>query len=429
MSKTINPDLSVAPNLSAITLAIALSLTAATVIAADPNFVETDVNVQFTQLTEQPGSSFGWVAENLGDINGDNASDVVVSAPFFVDANGNNTGKVYVYSGVDGALLASHVGPTGELLGLGASSAGDLNGDGITDYAAGSLTRVIAWSGATHQILWEQVRPGERFGFDVDTAGDINGDGLSEVIVGADFASFTGANSGAAYLLNGADGSVIWRQDGADAGDQLGSAVGRLGDVNNDGVPDVVAGARSGGLKDRGIAYALSGIDGSILYDMAPVGLPNQPQSTFATFHAAGGGDVNGDGVNDIFVGDFAARRGNFNTAAGRAYVFSGVNGSRLHLFNAENNNDGIGPGRIVPDADGDGLADIYLAAFTFGPNVEGKAYVHSGLDGSLIRTMTGTQANAFLGVDALSAGDVNQDGLPDYLLTGFEVIHLILGQ
>ena len=405
-----------------------LVLAGGSIQAANPNFVEPDIDVQFTVVTEQPGSSFGWVGEGLGDVDGDGASDFIVTAPFLIDPNGNSIGRVYVYSGADGREIARHDGNPGEFLGFSASSAGDLDGDGITDYAAGSIVRVVAWSGSTHQVLWETVRPGENFGFDLDTAGDIDGDGLSEVIVGASATSTNGPASGAAYLLAGSNGAVLWTQNGAEAFDRMGSAVGRLGDVDGDTVPDVVVGVRSGGLKDRGEALAFSGLDGSIIHDMRPAGLPNTPVSTYATFHAAGGGDVDGDGLGDIFVGDFAARRGPLNSATGRAYVYSGATGAKLLQFDAENNGDGIGPGRIAPDANGDGLADIFVAAFTFGPNAEGKAYLHSGADGTLLRTMTGTQPNAFLGVDAFSAGDVNLDGIPDYVLTGFEVVHVILG-
>lgn len=429
-------------------LLIGLSISAAlyagqTAMAADPNFVEADVDVIVTLLGEQPASdNFGWVAEDLDDINNDGNSDFVVTAPTFADGGGNQVGKVYVYSGNNGALLGSQVGVAGELLGFSASLAGDLNDDGVNDYVSGSLQRVVTYSGADHSVIWEVVQPGENFGFDVDTAGDVTGDGVSDIVVGATANGANGSLAGAAYLLSGADGAVVWQFLGAESGDQLGSAVGRIGDVSGDGVPDVVVGARGGGHKDRGIAFALSGVDGAVIYDMKPVGRAAQPLGTFATFHAAGGRDVDGDGVNDIFIGDFGARRGQENpnlggtnpnspnpeNRTGRAYVFSGADGSRLQVINAENNGDGIGPGRLVDDVDGDGLADIYVASFIFGPNLEGKSYLYSGADLSLIREMTGTMPFAFLGVDALGLRDADGDGLQDYLLTGFGVIHVIAG-
>lgn len=425
-------------------IASLLLATAATASAAHPDFVEPDVQVVASVFTEQPGSSFGWVAEDLGDIDGDGASDFITSAPFLVDSDGNPTGKIYVFSGADGNLLASHAGNPGELLGFSASLAGNLDGDGINDYVAGSRLRLVAYAGADHSVLWE-IAPPQGVGFDVDLAGDVTGDGIDDLIAGATRTSVNGANSGAAFLIDGADGSIVWQFNGDEPLDLAGSAVGRLGDVDLDGVPDVVVGARGGGHKDRGIAFALSGTDGHVIHDMAPVGrraMSPGPFGTFATFHAAGGKDINGDGINDIFVGDFGATRGQQNPrlggdnpdtpnpvgGTGRAYVFSGADGTRLHVINAEQNGDGIGPGRLVDDANGDGIGDIYVASFTFGAAAEGKAYLLSGVDLSLIRTMTGTQPFVFLGVDALGIRDVNFDDVPDLLLTGFGVVHVIAG-
>lgn len=401
--------------------------------AAHPAFVEPDVDVLFSAFGEQPGDGFGWVAEDLGDLNGDGASDFITSAPWFASA-GSLVGKVYVYSGADGLLLAGHEGNAVELLGYGASLAGDLNGDGINDYVAGSLARVVAWSGADHTVLWQQSGTTFRFGFDVDTAGDANGDGLDDVIVGE---TGVNGNAGAVHLLSGLDGSVLWTRAGSEGLDLLGSAVGRLGDVNDDGHSDVVAGSRGAGLKDRGAAYALSGADGSVLYDMRPVGRASNtaPASTFATFHAAGGGDLDGDGVGDIFIGDYDAQRGRSNpnsneplgTGTGRAYVFSGRDGHRLGVLNAESHGDGFGPGRIVPDVDGDGRSDVFVAGYTWGDNAEGKAYLLSGR-GGILRTMTGTQPAAFLGVDALGLGDANGDGRTDFVLTGNGLLYVIAG-
>ena len=97
-------------------------------------------------------------------------------------------------------------------------------------------------------------------------------------------------------------------------------------------------------------------------------------------------------------------------------------------MFNAENTGDGLGPGRLVSDADGDGRADVFLAAYTFGgDSALGRAYLY-GRRGRVLRTMTGTQAGAYLGVDAAGIGDVNADGIDDFLLTGLGVVHVILG-
>lgn len=396
-------------------------------LAASPFFEEPDIDVLYSAFSEQPGDGFGWVAEDLGDIDGDGASDFIVSAPFLT-IDGGFRGRIYIHSGADGSVLATHTGQAPiDLLGYSASLAGDLDGDGINDYVAGSLFRVVAWSGADHSVLWERsgaIVPA--FGFDVDMAGDLNGDGFDDVVVG-ESGNFDETNPGTVHAFSGIDGSTLWTREGREPGDRMGSAVGRLGDVNGDGVPDVVAGERAGGLKDRGVAYALSGVDGSVIHTMRPVGeaATTSPASTFATFHAAGGGDVDGDGIGDIFIGDFAAFRDGPQT--GRAYLYSGRDGHRLGVINAENVGDGVGPGRIVPDVDGDGRADVYVAAFQFGANQEGKAWVRSGR-GGIIRTMTGTEPGAFLGIDALSLDDVNDDGRTDFLLTGNGVIHIIAG-
>jgi len=69
----------------------------------------------------------------------------------------------------------------------------------------------------------------------------------------------------------------------------------------------------------------------------------------------------------------------------------------------------------------GDGYADIIVGAYTSEDAARkgGKAYVFSGIDGSLIRTMTDRLKNDYFGVDALAVGDINQDGLIDFLVTG----------
>lgn len=414
----------------AVLLALMLS---ATVSAASP-FVEPDVNIIHT-LTGDPGAgTFGWVAEDLGDINGDGVSDLITSAPFF---NGF-AGKVYVFSGADGTLLNDVAAGQPALLGYSATTAGDVNNDGVPDYTAGApvTSRAFVYSGADHSVILDASGvAGDFFGGSVAGAGDVNGDGYDDLIVGAEDANHSYPLAGRVYMLSGEDGSVLWTQDGRSEGARLGSAVGLVGDLNGDGVPDQVAGARGAGEQGRGEAYALSGVTGDILFTMQSVGLAGEnrfgdPLPTFGLFFASGAGDVNGDGTPDIFIGAYNAKQGG-TSGTGRAYVFSGTNGHRIRVLNAEEKGDGFGPGRGIGDVDGDGRGDLIVGAYLSdaGADDGGRVSLISGKNGRTLRTFTGTVPGASLGVDALDVGDMNGDGAQDYAITGFGVVHVVAGE
>jgi hypothetical protein len=420
---------------------ILASMTVATAaLAADPGFVEPDVDVLYSMVSEQPGSVLGWVADPIGDINDDGRPDFITSAPWYVD-NGNVVGKAYVFSGIDGSLLNSVVGNPGERLGWSATHAGDVNNDGTNDYIIGSRARALVMSGADHGVIHEWNAAGIAFGFDSNTAGDLNGDGYDDVLVGAPFAADNGPASGTVYAYSGVDGSVLWTFNG-ESGWVAGLGVGPVGDINGDGVPDVVVAAPGGNNNHKGIAFVLSGTDGGILLRLDPrtPSVSRNGASTFGVYHCHGAGDVNNDGVPDIYVGDYNAKAGQHNPAgtnsvgsgAGRAHIFSGVDGSILERIEGENFGDGMGPGRGVPDVDGDGHDDILVAAWAYGQGTDdtdvGKAYLVSGRRGNIIRTMTGTNPYEYVGVDAMAVGDVNGDTLTDYVLTGWGTLHLVLG-
>lgn len=367
---------------------------------------------------EQVGDGFGWIGTDLGDLTGDGIHELLIPAPFFADENGAPSGKFYVYSGADGALLHSEAGQGAAYLGYSAATAGDVNGDGVADYIVsapiGRYVRV--YSGADHTILLTlNGGPGEFFGASVSGAGDVNGDGRADLLVGAQNANYSFTRAGRVYLYSGADGSLVWTADGPGEFANLGSGAGLVGDVNGDSVPDTVVGAMGASQ-----AFVFSGVDGAVLHTLAP----QRPEdaSVFGQFFASGAGDQNGDGVPDIFVADYAATV-NGVAGTGNAFVFSGVDGRILEAMNGREPGGGFGPGRAFDDIDGDGFGDLVIGSWTSSSHITsgGRVEVFSGRGprrAQLVQKIIGNIAGDSLGVDALPVGDMNGDGLVDFMGT-----------
>ena len=362
---------------------------------------------QTTPFLSIPGE-FGEALDLAGDYDGDGVVDLIVgSGPMF------GQGAAYVLSPLDGAVLLAIQTPTaGPDYGSAVAGLGDLDGDGIPDFGIGGPQgtnpnnssgpgRLEVVSGATGALLFaiDGAAAGDRMGAYVDAAGDVNADGVPDVVVSAPGSDVGVPDGGLVRVLSGVDGSVLLDLPGDRDGYSLGSAVTGLGDLNGDGHGDFLAASlgAQGFMTLDNLVYVYSGIDGSVLYRLS-----SPKDYDLFGFDAAALGDVDLDGVPDFAVAS------PLNGA--RVRVYSGVDGAVLHkVYNGGFAVSGIG------DYDGDGYADFVTSDEDDGSVTGngGQLAVYSGRDKSLLDEFFGVTATQ-LGHALAAGGDVNGDGKPD---------------
>jgi len=369
---------------------------------------------------------FGTSTFVTGDMNFDGYNDVLVGAPGFDGAAGSNIGKVYVLSGKNGAVLFGVEGTiTNQEFGSDVSNAGDVNGDGVSDIIVGAFDyrhptfgigvgRAYVFDGSDGSLLWfkEGENWQDHFGWSVAGLGDINGNGRDDIIIGAQGWPGSGL-MGKVYVYDG-DGTSIWTMDAQVIGSQIGQgqfyagefgrSISNMGDINDDGINDIVVGA-PGFSGYPGWAFVLSGVDGSLLWDQQELAGGN------FGYVVSDAGDVTGDGYNDIAVSNplFDGAVGANN---GIMYIFDVKNSASLSnnglLWSVEGENAGDGQpssdtGFIsgVRDLNGDGRSEVIKGTRRHDSNGltnNGKTYVYNGFDGTLLFSVEGVNSHDLLG-------------------------------
>lgn len=307
---------------------------------------------------------------------------------------------------------------TNESFGGHVSASADLTGDGIPDIlvgAGGASTDhgfIRAFSGSDGSTLWTlSGNSGEYLGFATLPLGDVDQDGFVDFLATSANPPLGNPNGYGVTLYSGATRSPIYTILG-DASEGLGASLVPLGDLDLDGFDDFAA--SEGDIVQKGI-HVFSGKAGTLLYLIPP---PSDSSPTFG--HAcAGGGDVDGDGFNDLVIGDYFAVPG--GKVLGAAWVHSAKSGTLLYELIGVGQTSEFGYSvALIHDVDQDGLADVAVGAPLehSGTQDSGHVHVYSGKFGSPLLDVSVPRYDHFgiaLGQFVADAGDVNHDGYGDF--------------
>ncbi|MBE9102003.1 hypothetical protein [Vacuolonema iberomarrocanum] len=377
----------------------------------------------------------GRSVSDAGDINGDGFDDLIIGASS-ANPNGERSGESYVVFGSDQGF-----DPSLELANLDGSNGFVING--ISTY--------------------------DSSGRSVSSAGDINGDGFDDLIIGApEVGNFYcsrgcyeplafgesyvvfGGNQGFAANLEIADldGNNGFTFNGIDTGDYSGWLVSDAGDINGDGLDDLIIGSL------RGESYVIFGSDQGFAENLDPTDLDGNngfvlngiDEGDFSGRSVSGAGDVNGDGFDDLIIGASRADA-NGNEDAGESYVVFGssqgfdpslelvdLDGSNGFVLNGIDEGDGSGYSVSgAGDINGDGFDDLIIGAYngsSYGNLAAGGSYVVFGSDQGFAASVNladldgrnGFTLNTILetngsGRSVSGVGDINSDGFDDLII------------
>ncbi len=360
---------------------------------------------------------FGSALANWRDHDGDGVADLLVG----VDQAGGSfePAEARIVSGVDLATLleVSSGSETHEGFGRQVADVGDIDGDGIADFAVGApigeYVRVFSGVDGSQLREWTSPHAVSALGSSLAALGDVDGDGHADVAIGAPDETSGGLRVGAVRVVSGRTGALLLRLVGSTKLGGFGGfggsgRVAALPDLDGDLLADLAlidrvtsGGAERGHLR---LASSATGLDLlTLTFDFADY-VDHEP---VAIAHV---GDLDRDGTPDVMVGALPVDPA---LDPGRVFVFSGATGSELVRADL-----GTDPSYVVVaapgDVDGDALVDLAVAvADVRGGTRVAAVSVYRGANGARLRRITAVDGVGF--GRALAAGaDFDGDGVGD---------------
>ncbi len=380
------------------------------------------------------GDYYGTSIANIGDLNGDGVKDVAVGA-YQDDDGGSNRGAVYIHflnsdGSIDSTVEINDSTTNGPNLsdsdyyGSSITNIGDLNGDGVQDIAVGatrdddggldrgavhihflnsdgSIKSTVEINSST--TSGPTLTNGDYYGKSITNIGDLNGDGVQDIAVGAVRDDNDGSDRGAVHIhFMNTDGSIdstveinssTTNGPTLDNGDNYGSSIANIGDLNGDGVQDIAVGAYGddeGGPSRGAIHIHFMNTNGSIKatveINSSTTNGPILDDTDYYGKSITNIGDLNGDGVQDIAVGadwddEGGPSRGtihiHFMNTDGSIKSTVEINSSTTNGPNLSDSDYYGGSITNIGDLDGDGTQDIAVGAYSDDEGGSGRGAVH----------------------------------------------------
>ncbi|KAA3605828.1 MAG: hypothetical protein DWQ01_18665 [Planctomycetota bacterium] len=380
---------------------------------------------EFEGLGSSNRERFGGQVTSLGDLNGDQSSEILVTSPLLDLGDPGRLGQFEIFSGADGTLIykssaldyhdATHLGTQ-------AKGAGDFNQDGVPDFALTSVNpngppnySVMIFSGLDFSLMHRIWGPlgYSRFGRNhLEGKTDLNGDGVPDLLIGDADYSINLMFQGAVYAYDSATWNLMWVHEGQLPGTQIGWSHSSIADINGDSIHDVLTSSWQSG--PSGSIHLLSGVDGTEIYRI---------DGTQYDYSLGSGGlialnDVTGDGCQEFVAGSISHPSG---STGGHGYlnIYSGLGGGLIHQIQSESVDEWF-PGEIVlvGDIDDDGFQEFATSDRTELPGFgKGTVYVYSSRNWQVMGRIPGPKHSHVFGFELGAGADVTGDGHPDLLV------------